>query len=295
MGGRDEAARELNEIQQALALETGSIAELFQRRMLPALAIGVILPFFSQICGINVLIYYGLTVLQGAGMERAEALHWQTLFGLINVLATVAAIFTVDRLGRKALLLIGIVGVGLGLFGGGWLFAQPTVNPKQVFAAFALFMAFFNFSFGSVCWVIVAEIFPTAIRGRAMSISIFSLWTGCWLVGQTFPYLLATVGLAGCFWLYAATTPLAFLFVLRIRARDQGKNAGRDRKTLDALSGGDCQAGNDRLWCHHRAAAMRPVGRESGEPEPCLKSPSAPPACGSSSCWWAIRRRPWPS
>ena len=82
VGGRDEAARELKEIQQALALETGSIAELFQRRMLPALAIGVILPFFSQICGINVLIYYGMTVLKEAGMKPAEAMHWQIVFGV---------------------------------------------------------------------------------------------------------------------------------------------------------------------------------------------------------------------
>ncbi len=209
VGGRQEAARELNEIQQALALETGSIAELFQPRMLPALAIGVLLPFFSQICGINVLIYYGITVLKEAGMKPAQAMHWQIVFGVVNVLATVAAIFTVDRLGRKALLLTGIVGVGLGLFGGGWLFAQQPVNSRHVFVAFAFFLACFNFSFGSVCWVVVSEIFPTAIRGRAMSISIFSLWTGCWLVGQTFPYLKDTLGTAGCFWLYAATTPLA--------------------------------------------------------------------------------------
>ncbi len=223
VGGRQEAAREMDEIQQALALETGSITELFQRKMWPALAIGVILPFFSQICGINVLIYYGLTVLQKAGLTHDEALLWQTRFGIVTVVATVVAMFTVDRLGRKPLLLIGIVGVGLGLFGGGWLFTQQVVQPKLVFAVFAFFLACFNISFGPICWIIVSEIFPTSIRGRAMSISIFSLWTGCALVGQTFPYLLDHIGAAGCFWLYALTTPLAFLFVLFFVPETKGK------------------------------------------------------------------------
>jgi MFS family permease len=107
---------------------------------------------------------------------------------------------------------------------GGWLFTQSTVAPGMVFCVFAFFLACFNLSFGPICWVIVSEIFPTAIRGRAMSISIFSLWTGCTLVGQTFPYLLTTFGPAKSFWLYAATTPLAFLFVLFFVPETKGKS-----------------------------------------------------------------------
>jgi MFS transporter, SP family, arabinose:H+ symporter len=224
INGRRRAAQELEEIQQGLSLESGSIAELFQRKMLPALAIGVLLPFFSQICGINVLIYYGLTVLQKTGLSKDQALLWQAMFGVVNVVFTVVAILTVDKFGRKPLLLLGIVGVGLGLFSGGWLFAQPTVTPGWVFAVFAFFLACFNVSFGPICWVIVSEIFPTAIRGRAMSISIFSLWAGCTLVGQTFPYLLDAIGPARSFWLYASTTPLAFLFVLLFVPETKGRS-----------------------------------------------------------------------
>ena len=101
---------------------------------------------------------------------------------------------------------------------------------------FAVFLACFNFSYGPVCWIIVSEIFPTAIRGRAMSISIFSLWTGCTLVAQTFPRLLARLG------------PRMDLLALRLdhpagipvrplpRPRDQGQVARTDRKTVGALS-----------------------------------------------------------
>ena len=212
------------EIEQALALESGSIAELFQRKMLPALLIGIVLPIFSQICGINVLIYYGLTVLQEAGLTKDQALLWQAMFGVVNMLFTVVAIFTVDKFGRKPLLLTGIVGVGLGLLGGGWLFTQSSVTPAAVFAVFSFFLACFAFSYGAVVWIIVAEIFPTAIRGRAMSISIFALWTACTAVGQTFPRLLETLRRAWCFWLYALTTPVAFLFVLFLVPETKGKS-----------------------------------------------------------------------
>ncbi|MEN6451617.1 MAG: sugar porter family MFS transporter [Thermoguttaceae bacterium] len=231
VGGRGEAARELSEIQQALGQETGSIAELFQPRLRRALAVGILLPFFSQICGINVLIYYGITVLKSAGMTEEQAMHWQILWGVMNFAATVLAIFTVDKFGRKPLLLTGIIGVGVGLATGGWLFCHPPVNPKEVFAVFAFFLACFNFSFGSICWIIVAEIFPTAVRGRAMSISIFSLWTGCTLIGQTVPFLRDTLGLANCFWLYAATTPLAFLFVLLFVPETKGKTLEQIEKS----------------------------------------------------------------
>jgi MFS transporter, SP family, arabinose:H+ symporter len=223
ISGQQQAAAEMAEIQQALAHESGSLAELFHRKMWHPLAIGVLLPFFSQICGINVLIYYGLTVLQEAGLSKDQALIWQSRFGIVNVVATVIALLTVDKLGRKPLLLVGIAGVALSLFAGGWLFAQPTVPQGWVLAVFCFFLACFNLSFGPICWIIVAEIFPTAIRGRAMSISILSLWAGCSLVGQTFPYLLGTLHAAGSFWLYAATTPLAFLFVLLFVPETKGK------------------------------------------------------------------------
>lgn len=224
VNGQEAAAAEMAEIEQALVGETGTLRELFHRSMWPALAIGVILPFFSQICGINVLIYYGLTVLEKAGLSHDQAMWWQVAFGAVNLVFTFVAMFTVDRFGRKPLLLLGIAGVGLGLLGGGWLFSQPTIAPSHVFAVFSFFLACFAFSYGPICWIIVAEIFPTAVRGRAMSISVFSLWTGCALVGQTFPTLLNTLGPASTFWLYAATTPLAILFILIYVPETKGKS-----------------------------------------------------------------------
>jgi MFS transporter, SP family, arabinose:H+ symporter len=224
VNGREAAVRELADIEATVAQESGSIAQLFHRGMRLALLIGIVLPFFSQISGVNVIIYYGPTVLKTAGLGNNAALYWQVLFGAVCSIATLAAILTVDKLGRKPLLLIGIAGVGAMLALSGALLAVDNVSPTWLVAVFSIFLACFNFSYGSVCWVVVSEIFPTAIRGRAMSISIFSLWVGCTLVAQTFPPLLKAVGPTATFAIYALTTPVAFLFVLLLVPETKGKS-----------------------------------------------------------------------
>jgi MFS transporter, SP family, arabinose:H+ symporter len=223
VGGRETAVCELAEIEAAVAEESGSIRQLFQRgRRLPLL-IGMILPFFSQISGINVIVYYGPTVLKTAGCGENAALFWQILFGAVGVVFTVAAMLMIDRLGRKPLLLFGIAGVGAMLAIAGVLMAIESVSPFWLIVVFAIDLACFNLSYGPICWVIVSEIFPTAIRGRAMSISIFALWIGCTLVAQTFPWLLEYAGPAATFGLYALSTPLAFAFVFLFVPETKGK------------------------------------------------------------------------
>ena len=105
VNGREAAQKELAEIEETVAQESGSIGQLFHRGMRLALAIGMVLPFFSQISGVNVIIYYGPTVLKTAGLGESAALSWQILLGAACSIATLAAIFTVDKLGRKPLLL----------------------------------------------------------------------------------------------------------------------------------------------------------------------------------------------
>jgi SP family arabinose:H+ symporter-like MFS transporter len=224
VNGRETAVGELAEIEAALSEESESIGQLFQRgRRLPLL-IGIVLPFFSQISGINVIVYYGPTVLKTAGWGENAALSWQILFGAVAAVFTMVAILMIDRLGRKPLLLLGIAGVGIMLTAAGALMAMENVSPVWLIVVFALDLAFFNISYGPICWVIVSEIFPTSIRGRAMSISIFSLWIGCALVAQTFPLLLDRLGAAHTFWLYALTTPVALLFVLFLVPETKGKS-----------------------------------------------------------------------
>ena len=223
INGPETAAREMEEIRETVTHESGSIGQLFHRTMRLALLIGIVLPFFSQVSGINVIIYYGPTVLKTVGLGSEAALSWQILLGTVNVAFTVLAMTTVDKLGRKPLLLSGIVGIGCMLLLSGYLMKGEAVDGRWLIGVFAVYLACFAVSYGPVCWIIISEIFPTAIRGRAMSISVFSLWTGCTLVAQTFPELLEKFGPSVTFWLYAATTPVAFLFVLLLVPETKGK------------------------------------------------------------------------
>jgi SP family arabinose:H+ symporter-like MFS transporter len=223
INGQDAAAREMVEIEETIAQESGTIGQLFHRKMRLALVIGIVLPFFSQISGVNVIIYFGPTVLKTAGLGDNAALFWQVLLGAVCAISTVAAMLTIDRIGRKPLLLYGIAGVGAMLVVSGALMAGQNVSPAWLLIVFSIFLACFNLSYGPICWVIISEIFPTAIRGRAMSISVFSLWVGCTLVAQTFLRLLHTIGPSWTFWLYACSTPLAFAFVLWLVPETKGR------------------------------------------------------------------------
>lgn len=223
VNGSEQAAADMREIEATLQLETGSLRQLLQPGIRNALWIGLLLPVFSQLCGINVIIYYGPKVLEAGHLSKDSALLFQVILGCVNTVFTLAATFTVDRLGRKPLLLTGVAGLGVALFLAGWMFASPA-PPVGMLVVFACYLACFSFSYGAVCWIIMAEVFPTAIRGRAMSLSIFALWTACNIVALTFPCALATYGPSWTFWLFGITTPIAILFIITRVPETKGKS-----------------------------------------------------------------------
>jgi len=177
--------------------------ELFKPVYRKALYIGVLLPFLSQVCGINAIIYYGPKILEGAGFTLSNALGGQVTIGIVNVIFTFVAIFTVDKWGRKPLLYTGIIGAVVSLICIGSLFALGVTHGPAILILILIFIACFAFSFGPVCWVVVGEIFPNGIRGKAMSLATLSLWIGNFLVGQLTPLSLEELGPAMTFFLFA--------------------------------------------------------------------------------------------
>ncbi|MGX7689962.1 sugar porter family MFS transporter [Flectobacillus roseus] len=213
------AIREVDEMNNSLSTERASLKDLFVKQYRVPLLIGISLPFFAQISGINAVIYYGPSILEKAGFSLGDAFGGQVTIGIVNVLATFIAIFTVDKWGRKPLLILGIASTIVSLVVIGVLFHYNISSGPWILIFIILFISGFAFSFGPVTFIIVSEIFPTAIRAQAVSIGISSMWIANFLVGQMTPMMLKSSlwGPAYTFWTFAILcAPALWLTISKI-------------------------------------------------------------------------------
>ncbi len=204
--GEKKIASEISEITKSFETTSVNFNDLFHKKMLKPLLIGISLAMFSQFSGINAIMYYGIKILGEAGIGANDAFWSQVTIGIVNVIFTVVAIYTIDKFGRKPLLIWGVSGAVVSLIAVGILFIMNITSSFLLLIFILLFIACFAFSFGPVVWVILAEIYPTKIRGRAMAIATLSLWVANWIVGQFTPFLLETIKAHGTFWIFALTS-----------------------------------------------------------------------------------------
>lgn len=226
VAGRDEAQREMKDIRETIQQETGNLAELFQPGPRKLLWIAVFLACTAQLSGINAIIYYGPKILEQAHIPAGGALGGQVILGLVNVAFTVLAMWKVDTMGRRPLLLIGNTGIFLSLATIGVLFYTGSTDWRLLIFFISAYLACFAFSLGPLPWVVMSEIFPTRIRGRAMSIATLSLWAANTVVCQTFPWLNEPkhLGPAGTFWIYAAMVTPMFYFAWKVMPETKGRS-----------------------------------------------------------------------
>lgn len=228
--GRFYAESELKAIQQTLSHESASLRQLLQPGLRMALLIGVVLAVLQQVTGINVFLYFGSEIFENLGGTTMDAaLLQQCLVGAVNLLFTLLAIWTVDRLGRKPLMIMGASGMAISLFAMGFAgYYQATGLWLLVFVLG--YIACFALSVGPVTWVILSEIFPTKIRGRAMGIATVCLWLANSLVSQTFPMLDESPGLIALFkhafpfCLYGTMCIVLIVFVCKYVPETKGKS-----------------------------------------------------------------------
>ncbi len=198
-----------------------------------ALWIGVGLAIFQQVTGINTVIYYAPTIFQQAGLESASAAILATAgVGVVNVVFTVVSQFLLDRVGRRALLLWGIGGMVLGLIALGLSFLSRSAGLPAALSL-ALYIAAFAIGLGPVFWLLIAEIYPQDVRGRAMSVATMANWGSNLIVALTFPLLIQAAGPTPTFFIYAAVTVLAFVFVLRLVPETRGKTFDQIQRDLN--------------------------------------------------------------
>jgi MFS transporter, SP family, arabinose:H+ symporter len=198
------------EIKAALQQQKGTLSELFAGKFRKTLIAGVLLAVFSQVQGINAIMYYAPVIFEELGTGRA---YIQTvIIGIINLLFTFVAIRLVDRSGRRNLLLAGGAGMCLSLAMIGASFRFSFEGYLLLFFILA-YVACFAASYGPVTWVYISEIFPVKLRGLAISVATLALWVAVYLVTQFFPIMLESIGAAYTFWIYCAMSALALIFV----------------------------------------------------------------------------------
>ena len=226
VGGREQARAELAEIRDTLAEESGTLRELFGKRLRRPLGIAVFLAVFQQVTGINTVIYYGSLIFkeQVGGQSDSAAIGANVVIGSMNFVMTIVALWTIDRLGRRPLMMIASAGMAASLFLLGFLFRVQPPPAAMVLAAILVYVGSFSLGLGPGVWVVISELFPTRIRGRAMSIATVSLWLACILVAATYLTLVEAVGSTGAFWLYAATSVVNFLFIWRLMPETKGRS-----------------------------------------------------------------------
>lgn len=221
VGGPGFAAEALGEIRSTLAAgEIGRVRfrDLVEPGLARVLLIGIVLAVYQQWCGINVIFNYAQEIFTAAGYGVSDVLFNIVITGAVNLVFTLVAIRLVDRLGRKPLMLAGSAGLAVvfGLIGAGYA-AHSRGLHILLLVLFAL--ALYAVSLAPVTWVLLSEIFPNRIRGAAMSVSTFALWSACFVLTYTFPHLNKGLGPAGTFWIYAGISVLGYLFI-RSRVRE---------------------------------------------------------------------------
>lgn len=218
MDGSDAAIEEVEKIEKSMIGDkNGSFRELFKPWLMPALIIGVGLMFFQQMTGINTVIYYAPTIFQMAGFKSASAAISATVgVGVINVLMTVVSIWLVDKIGRKPLLYIGLTGMIVGLLVISLAFSSFITNPMLLMVlavgSLLLYIASFAISLGPVCWLVISEIYPTKVRGLAMSIATLSNWLFNLVVALTFLPMIDLFGKSYTFLSFSLLSVFALLF-----------------------------------------------------------------------------------
>lgn len=235
IGGKEYSEEECRLMSEAAAAEqnesSGGIRLLFSRRFKRVLILGLVIAVFQQWCGTNVIFNYAQEIFASAGYELGDLFFQIVVTGITNLIFTFVAIYTVDRLGRRTLILIGAGGLGgIYLTLGTCYFAHVTGVAMMVLVVLAI--ACYAMSLGPVTWVLLSEIFPDKIRAVAMSVCTFALWMGSTTLTFSFPYLNTFLGADLTFWIYSLICWSAFVYFMRHCPETKGRSLEKLQQEL---------------------------------------------------------------
>ncbi|ARN57856.1 sugar porter family MFS transporter [Sedimentisphaera salicampi] len=224
IGGEDYSKMYLADIKDSLkgGHHINEFAEILKPKVAKIVVVGIFIAIFSQWCGINVIFNYAHDIFKAAGYNVSGVLFNLLIVGITNFLFTIVAMVSIDKLGRKKLILAGAVtlGVSYTLLGVCFNIGSQGIH---VLGLVLLSIAFFASSIGPVTWVLLSEIFPNKIRGLATSIAVFAMWIANFLLALTFPSLISSLDFDKTFWLYASICFLGAVFIKLCVPETKGK------------------------------------------------------------------------
>ncbi len=235
----EEIEPEVEEVKKVARVEAkGNAKELLAKGVRPALWVGVLLAVFQQVTGINTVIYYAPSLLQGAGLGDNAALLANVVNGAVNVLLTIVAIRLLDRTGRRPLLLFGTGGMAIGLVVTACAFLSgDELHGATAYVGIAgllIYTGSFAIGLGPVFWLVIAEIYPLRIRGQAMSVATMANWGANFVVTISFLTLLDAISAKGVFFLFAFLTVLALIYFYKRIPETKGRSLEEIERELGA-------------------------------------------------------------
>lgn len=220
------------DIKQTITMNASS-QKLFAYGKL-VIIVGILLSVFQQFVGINVALYYAPRIFESMGAAKDSSMLQTIIMGLVNVVFTIIAILTVDRWGRKPLLIVGSIGMSIGMFSvSSMAFSNMIGIGTLIFII--IYTASFMMSWGPICWVLISEIFPNKIRGRAVAIAVAVQWAANYFISSTYPTMMEYSG-GLTYGFYGLMSVLSALFVWKLVPETKGKtleqmeNTWRKRK-----------------------------------------------------------------
>lgn len=236
IGGKEYAKAETEDISLTLSMAEDhgtreNFRHLFSKQLAPVITLGIVLAVFQQWCGINVIFNYAEEIFSAAGYGISGTLFNIVLTGTVSLIFTIMSMFIVDKYGRKILMLTGAGGLALVyivIASGYYLHFRGIFMVFWVVSAISIY----GLTLAPITWVLLSEIFPNKIRGHAMSVATFALWTSCAILTLSFPFLNRGLGTSGTFVVYAAICVMGFFFILKKLPETKGKSLEQIEREL---------------------------------------------------------------
>jgi len=226
IGGADYAGREVSAIKNTISdseVDKVHFGDLLEPRLIKVLLLGIFLAILQQWCGMNVIFYYAADIFRAAGYDILQMMGQIVIIGSVMVISVIITILVVEKMGRKALMLIGTGGLTLIYIIEGYFFHINKLGIPIVFLTLAS-VAIYSFTLAPIVWVILSEIFPNRIRGAAMSLAAVALWIGNFSLTFSFPSIKASLGWTLNFWLYAIICIIGFVVIVYKLPETKGKS-----------------------------------------------------------------------